>query len=52
MWFKQNKNKGAIINKIKMLKMFNCLGLYILALEYFSCFLLIGSEKIKFMKHL
>ena len=32
--FEKYKSNGAIINKIKILKTFNCLGLHILALEY------------------
>ena len=44
MWLKKYKSNGAIINKIKMLKTFNCLGLDILALGYLSHFFLIDSK--------
>ena len=44
--------KLMVINKIKMLKTFNRLGLDILALGYSSQFFLIDSEKFKLIKHL
>ena len=49
---KNYKSNGAIINKVKILKTFNCLGLDILALGYSSHFFLIDSENFKLMKHL
>ena len=43
MWLEKYKSNGAITNKIKMLKTFNCLSLDILALMdmfqmFFLCF--------------
>ena len=52
MWLKKYKSNGAIINKIKMLKTFNCLGLHILALGYSSHIFLKDSENFKLIKHL
>ena len=49
---KNYKSNGAIINKVKILKTFNCLGLDILALGYSSHFFIIDSENFKLMKHL
>ena len=52
MWLKKYKSNCAIMNKIKMLKKFNCLGLDILAVGYSSHFFLTDSENFKLMKHL
>ena len=46
MWLEKYKSNCAIINKIKMLKTFNCLGLDILALGYSSHFFLKDSQKL------
>ena len=52
MWLKKYKSDSAVINKIKMLKTFNSLGLNILAPGYSSHFFIIGSENFTLMKHL
>ena len=44
---KKYKSNGIIINKIKMLKTFNSLGLDNLALGYLSQFFLIDSKNFK-----
>ena len=52
MWQEKYKNSETIINRTKMLKLFNCLGLDILALGYSSQFFLIYSQHSKLMKYL
>ena len=49
---KKCKSNGFFVNKIKLLKAFNCLGLDILARGYSSHFFPIESENFKLMKHL
>ena len=52
MWLKIYKSNSAIVNKIKMFKTLNCLGLDILALGYLSHIFLGDLENLKLMKHL
>ena len=52
MWLKKCETNDAIINKIKILKTFDCLSLDILALGYSSHVFLVDSENFKLMKAL
>ena len=52
MWLEKYKSNGAVINKIKMFKTFNCLGLIILALGYLPYFFSMDSQNLKLMKYL
>ena len=44
LWLEKYENNGIIINKIKMLKTFNCLGLDVLELRSPSKFFLINLQ--------